>query len=323
METRAEHIEAVRRFSRFYTKRIGLLNDGILESPYSLPQARVIYELAHHGTATASVLAAELGLDQGYLSRLLRRLEARGLVEKRRSKEDRRMVVLSLSAEGRAAFEHLDAGSRRQIDALLSELSAPEQRRVVHAMDAMRRAWGDQVSGQEEAPPFLLRPHEPGDVGWIVQRHGELYALEQGWDDSFEAWCAEIGAGFLRNFDPRYERSWIAERGGERVGCVLLVRRSQEVGQLRLLLVDPRARGLGIGSRLVSECVSHARHVGYRQIMLFTVRGLHSARRLYEAEGFHLVHEEPEQVGGQPRIAQTWELELDRRVGHHEVGAGS
>jgi DNA-binding MarR family transcriptional regulator/N-acetylglutamate synthase-like GNAT family acetyltransferase len=311
MTTPDDLIEAVRRFSRFYTKRIGLLNESILESPYTLPQARVIYELAHHGTATASLLAAELALDQGYLSRLLRRLEGRGLVQKRRSDTDRRKVVLSLSENGRAAFEHLDAGSRRQIDALLSELSASEQQRVVEAMDEVRRAWRDEEPGHGDAPPLLLRPHRAGDMGWIVQRHGELYALEQGWDDSFEAWCAEIAAKFLRDFDTRYERSWIAARAGERVGCVLLVRRSREVGQLRLLLVEPSARGLGIGGRLVSECVSHARHVGYRRIMLFTVRGLESARKLYEAEGFRLVHEEPERVGGQDRVGETWELELD------------
>lgn len=322
MRTRDEMIESVRRFSRFYTKRIGLLRDGILESPYTLPQARVIYEIARRGTATGSLLAEELGLDQGYMSRLLRRLEARGLVWKRRSADDRRVFVLSLTEAGRAAFELLDAGSSRQIDTLLAELGPAEQQRVVAAMDAVRRAWGEDAPEHGGAPPFLLRPHGPGDLGWIVQRHGELYAAEQGWDESFEAWCAEIAAAFLRGFDPQYERSWIAERHGERAGCVLLVRRTTDVGQLRLLLVEPSARGLGIGARLVSECVGHARHVGYRRMVLFTVRGLDSARRLYEAEGFRMVREEPERVGGQDRTGQTWELDLagentPRRVRDH------
>ena len=323
MERHAERIEAVRRFSRFYTKRIGLLRDGILETPYSLPQARVIYELAHHEAATASLLADELALDPGYLSRLLRRLEARGLVRKRRSEEDRRKFVLSLTGDGRSAFELLDSASRRQIDQLLAELDEPARERVVSAMDAVRRAFGDEEPEPAGAPPFLLRPHRPGDMGWIVQRHGELYAAEQGWDESFEAWCAEIAAAFLRRYDPAHERSWIAERAGERVGCVLLARRSADVGQLRLLLVEPSARGLGIGGRLVSECVSHARHVGYRRMMLFTVRGLDSARRLYEAEGFRLVHEEPERVGGQDRIGQRWELDLEGDAAPGTGGPGA
>lgn len=312
MRTRPELIESVRRFSRFYTKRIGLLRDGILESPYTLPEARVIYEIAHQERATATLLADELSLDPGYLSRLLRRLEGRSLVRRRRSGEDRRKIELSLTEKGRSSFELLDSASRQQIDLLLSELSEADQRRVVAAMDSVRRSLGDEESSPPGAPPFLLRPHRPGDMGWIVQRHAELYAAEQGWDESFEAWCAEITASFLRKYEPTRERSWIAEREGERVGCVLLVRRSGEVGQLRLLLVEPNARGLGIGGRLVSECVSHARHVGYRTMMLFTVRGLDSARKLYEAEGFRLVHEEPEKVGGQDRVGQRWELELER-----------
>ena len=309
MKTTHRRIEAVRRFRRFCTKHIGLLDDGILASPFSLTEARVIYELAHHEAATSTRIAAELGLDAGYLSRVLRRLGRRGLLEKQRSSEDRRQVFLELSSDGKEAFAQLNAGSARQIRELLSRLSATDQRCVVEAMGTIERTLGRKAPSKAR-DPFTLRPHRPGDMGWVVQRHGELYAKSHDWDERFEAMCAEIGARFLDEYDPHYERSWIAERDGERVGAVFLVRKSKTVGQLRLLFVDPAARGLGIGARLVSECVGHARHIGYETMTLATVSGLDSARRLYEAEGFELVHEEAGHAWGQEHVAQTWNLKL-------------
>ena len=309
MKTTHRRIAAVRRFSRFYTKHIGLLDDGILESPFSLTEARVLYELAHHEAATATQVASELGLDAGYLSRILRRLGRRGLLEKRRSDEDRRHVFLELSWKGQEAFARLNAGSARQIRELLSRLNTADQKCVVEAMGTIESMLGGEDRSRAR-DLFTLRPHRPGDMGWVVQRHGELYAESHEWDERFEAMCAEIGARFLDEYDPRYERSWIAERDGERVGAVFLVRRSRTVGQLRLLFVEPAARGLGIGARLVSECVGHARHVGYKRMMLATVSGLGPARRLYEAQGFELMHEEPGHAWGQDHVAQRWELKL-------------
>ena len=308
MDPSPGRIEAVRRFSRFYTRLIGLLDEGILESPYSLSEARVVYELAHAGERTPTELASELGLDPGYLSRILRGFDKRGLLVKRRSEEDRRRVHLALSGKGRAAFEALNEGSADQIRGLLSRLGDGEQRRVVRAMETIEGLLGSERPA--EGVPFRLRPHRPGDLGWVVQRHGELYSESHGWDDGFEAMCADIAARFLERFDPRWERSWIAERRGERVGAVCLVRRSKTVGQLRLLFVEPSARGLGIGARLVSECVGHARHVGYRKMTLFTVRGLDSARRLYEAEGFELAEETKTHAWGKDMVEQRWDLTL-------------
>ena len=309
METLRARIDAVRRFSRFYTKQIGLLDEGILQSPYSLTEARVVYELAHGAERTASEIATGLGLDPGYLSRVLRSLGRRGLIEKTRSPDDRRRVFVRLSRAGRKAFEQLNAGSDEQIRALLERLEEAQQRRLVGAMGVVEELLGEDEPGGA-AGGFTLRPHRPGDLGWVVQRHGELYHRSHGWDEGFEAVCAEIAARFLQTYDPRWERSWIAEREGERVGAVFLVRRSRTVGQLRMLFVEPSARGLGIGARLVSECVGHARHVGYRKMTLFTVRGLDSARKLYEAEGFELVEETPADDWGKKHMDQTWELEL-------------
>lgn len=309
MGTLPDRVGAVRRFSRFYTKQIGLLDEGILQSPYSLTEARVFYELAHGDGKTATDVAAELAIDPGYLSRILRSLGRRGLIEKTRSPDDRRRVFVTLTAKGREAFAQLNAGSEAQIRALLERLAEPVQRRLVEAMGAVEEILGDGP-GDEPRPAFTLRPHRPGDLGWVVQRHGEIYHASHGWDERFEATCAAIAARFLERFDPRWERSWIAERGGARVGAVFLVRRSRTVGQLRMLFVEPSARGLGIGARLVSECVGHARHVGYGKMTLFTVRGLDSARRLYEAEGFRLVDEVPSEAWGKKHVEQTWELAL-------------
>lgn len=299
-------IEAVRRFSRFYTQRIGLLSEGILESAYSLSEARVIYELAQRDVTTGTDIASELGLDGGYVSRILRSLERRGLISKSRSDEDRRRIHLRLSARGRQEFERLNSGSRAQIGSLLEGLGETGADEVVDAMRAIEKLLGDEPAPRN----VTYRPHAPGDLGWIVQRHAELYHASHGYDQSFEALVADIVAKFVTTYDPSYERCWIAEVDGRRAGSIALVRHAKTIGQLRLLLVEPWARGLGVGKRLVSECVGHARHVGYESMVLFTVHGLDAARRLYESEGFELVEEKPQHEWGQDALAQTWELEL-------------
>jgi DNA-binding MarR family transcriptional regulator/N-acetylglutamate synthase-like GNAT family acetyltransferase len=307
MATPEHRIAAVRAFSRFYTKRIGLLSDGILGSEYSLSEARVIYELAQRDVSTGAEVAQELDLDAGYVSRILRAFERLGLIAKERSQEDRRRILVRLSAAGRDAFEQLNSGSREQIAGLLGGLDDDTQDEIVASMRSIERALG---APEVRTPRVSYRPHAPGDMGWIVQRHGELYHESHGWDQRFEAMVAHIVGELVEKHDPSSERCWIAEVDGRRAGAIALVRRSKTLGQLRLLLVEPWARGHGIGARLVSECVGHARHVGYRKIVLFTVRGLEAARRLYEAEGFRLVDEETTQEWGQEQIQQKWELRL-------------
>jgi DNA-binding MarR family transcriptional regulator/N-acetylglutamate synthase-like GNAT family acetyltransferase len=304
--TLAQRVEAVRRFSRFYTRKIGLLSGAILDSPYSLTEARVLYELAHSDGRNPTELAAELDLDPGYVSRVVKSFERRNLVTRQRSETDRRKIRVRLTDEGRRAFEGLAAGSRSQIEGLLAGVGGDGQERLVAAM----RVIEEELNGEDHAPQVTYRPHAPGDMGWVIERHARLYHETHGWDDTFEAEVAGIVSDLLRGFDPAWERSWIAEVDGRRAGAIALVRRSKTVGQLRILFVEPWARGLGIGARLVSECVGQARHVGYRRMVLFTVAGLDSARRLYEAEGFRLTEETPEVVWGRPEVSQKWELEL-------------
>jgi len=297
----------VRHFNRFWTRRIGVLREGYLESPFSLTEVRVLYELAHREETTASELGEELGLDAGYLSRILRGFERQSLIQKRPSEADGRRRLLRLTGRGWEAFAPLDARSRSEIGAMLGGMSIAEQERLLKAM----RAVEGLLSGRSErVVPYLLRPHQPGDMGWVVHRHGVIYAREYGWDEQFEALVAEIVAKFIQQHDPRLERCWIAERDGEIVGCVFLVRESEEIAKLRLLLVEPEARGLGIGSRLVVECIHFARQAGYRKITLWTNDVLTSARRIYEAKGFRLVHEEPHRSFGHDLVGQTWELML-------------
>ena len=302
-----QRIAAVRRFNRFYTRQIGLLREGYLESPFSLTQVRVLYELAHRQDPTASELARDLGLDAGYLSRILSRFERRGLVDKRRSETDGRQALVRLTARGWDAFAPLDRRSHDDIGALLDRLPQAEQERVVEAMATIERALGAEP---EPRAPYVLRPPLPGDLGWVVQRHGALYAREYGWDETFEALVAEIVAKFVRTYDPKRERCWIAEKDATPVGCVFCVRRSPTVAQLRLLLVEPEARGLGIGKRLVDECVRFARAVGYRRVMLWTNDVLVAARRIYEQAGFRLVEEERHHSFGHDLVGQNWELKL-------------
>lgn len=300
-------VAAVRRFNRFYTKQIGVLHEGYLESRFSLTAVRVLYELAHRETTTASGLSRELGLDAGYLSRILRGFRKRGLIVKSPSKTDGRQTMLSLTEQGHNAFAALNARSRNDIGATLGELSRPDQDRLVKAMDTIEGLLG---APPERKTPYLLRPHQPGDMGWVVHRHGVLYSEEYGWDEQFEALVAGIVAKFIEQYDPRRERCWIAERDGENVGSVFLVKESEAVAKLRLMLVEPKARGLGIGTRLVNECERFARRVGYRKITLWTNSVLLAARRIYERAGYRLVHQEPHHSFGHDLIGETWELQL-------------
>jgi DNA-binding MarR family transcriptional regulator/GNAT superfamily N-acetyltransferase len=303
-----DHVASVRRFSRFYTRKIGVLHEGLLGSQLSLTEGRVIWELAQRERATASALAAELGLDTGYLSRILSGFEKRGLIDRLPSERDGRQVVIALTEAGRALYATIDTRSREAVAALLDELDGADQYRLVAALETAEQLLGQ--GRKPAAPSYMLRSHQPGDIGWIIHRHGVLYGEEYGLDQTFEALVARIAAGFIENFDAARERCWLAERDGAIVGSVLLVKESDEVGKLRLLYVEPAARGLGIGSRLVSECIRFARQARYRKITLWTNDVLVSARRIYQAAGFHLVSEEPHRSFGQDLVGQFWELPL-------------
>lgn len=311
----AANIAAVRRFNRAYTRRIGMLRQRLYGSPYSLAEVRVLYELANAATPpTASALVRDLDLDAGYLSRILREFETRGLVRKTRSAHDGREFHLAPTAAGRKAFAPLDRASHDEIGAMLAPLPAAAQAKLVAAMTTIESVLGDgNGDGRAVAAspaPVILRPHRPGDIGWVISRHGALYAKERGWDDTFEAMVAKIAARFLERFDPQREHCWIAERDGENVGCVFLVKRSATVAQLRLLSVEPAARGAGVGRRLVAECIAFARAAGYRKLMLWTNAGLDAARHLYDEAGFRLTHEERHHSFGQDLVGQTFELDL-------------
>jgi DNA-binding MarR family transcriptional regulator/GNAT superfamily N-acetyltransferase len=278
-----------------------------LRSPFSLAEGRLIYELAHRGETTATDLRAQLGLDPGYLSRLLQGLKNRGLIDRRVSREDGRQNLLSLNEKGKKAFATIHVRSRNEIGGMLNPLSPADQNRLVKAMDTIEELLGARP---EQKAPYLLRSHQPGDMGWVVQRHGVIYSEEYRWDEQFEALVAGIVSKFIQKYDPQKERCWIAEKEGENVGSVFLVKRSKRIAKLRLLLVDPKARGLGIGSRLVEECIRFARQVGYRKIVLWTNHVLLAARHIYEKIGFRLVHEEPHHSFGHDLIGETWELVL-------------
>ncbi|HKC13837.1 MAG TPA: helix-turn-helix domain-containing GNAT family N-acetyltransferase [Vicinamibacteria bacterium] len=297
----------MRRFNRFYTKQIGVLHEGLLNSPFSLTEGRVLYELAHHEKAVATALSSELNLDLGYLSRILRAFRNRGLIAKETSMVDGRQNLLSLTRKGQEAFRNLDAHAREEMRAMLSGLQPRAQSRLIEAMEIIQELLGARP---DRRSPFLLRPHQPGDMGWVVNRHGVLYAQEYGWDEQFEAIVASIVAKFIQNYDAKRERCWIAEKDGEPVGSVFLVSKSKRVAQLRLLLVEPRARGLGIGEQLVFECLRFARQVGYRRMTLWTNAGLDAARHIYEKMGFRLVDETKHHSFGHDLIGQIWELTL-------------
>jgi len=300
-------VEAVRRFNRFYTQQIGVLQEKLLRSPFSLTEVRVFYELAHRDKLTATDLGKELGLDQGYLSRILQGFERRGLIAKTPSEKDGRQSHLGLTEQGREAFAPLNARSHDEVAAMLGKLSAVQQSRLVEAMHTIEELLG---APGEQKSLYILRPHQPGDMGWVVQRHGFLYAQEYGWDEQFEALVAGIVAKFIQHFDSKRERCWIAEKDGEIVGSVFLVKKSKTVAKLRLLLVDPKARGVGFGTCLVDECLLFARQAGYRKIVLWTNSILGAARHIYEKAGFRLIHKAPHHNFGHDLIGETWELKL-------------
>jgi DNA-binding MarR family transcriptional regulator/GNAT superfamily N-acetyltransferase len=301
-------VDSVRGFNRFYTRQIGVLGEHLLDSPFSLSEMRVLYELAHRDSPAAVVLARDLALDPGYLSRMLRRFETRGLLARTPSPADARHALLRLTAKGRSAFAALEERARTEVSSMLGRLSSADQRQVVEAMGTIERLLGADPPAKPAS--YLLRPHQPGDMGWVVHRHGALYAGEWGYNEEFEALVARIVADFIDNFDPKRERCWIAERDGDIVGSVFLVTKSKTVAKLRLLLVEPQARGLGIGRRLVDECIRFARLAGYRTLTLWTQSELTAARRLYKQAGFRRVHEEPGHSFGKDTVAETWELRL-------------
>jgi DNA-binding MarR family transcriptional regulator/GNAT superfamily N-acetyltransferase len=315
-----KRIAAVRRFSRFYTLKIGALGH-LPDSDFSLAQARVLYELAHasdepHTVLTARDLVEVLSIDEGYLSRILRGFERAGFVLRKRALDDRRRHLLQLSSKGRRAFGTLDKNSYRHMRAMLERLTASEQAQVVDALAAVQRLFG------VASPGFVLRPLQPGDIGWVIHRHGAIYAGEYGYDERFEALVAEIAARFVQRFDPGRERCWIAERDGQILGSVFLVSKSRAAAQLRLLLVEPAARGLGVGTRLVSECLRFARQAGYRRVVLWTQSELDAARRIYERAGFHRVSEQAHHSFGRDLVAETWELTFDAIAGKRRQRAG-
>jgi DNA-binding MarR family transcriptional regulator/N-acetylglutamate synthase-like GNAT family acetyltransferase len=303
-----EHVEAVRQFSRYYTKRIGVLQERLLGSEYSLTEVRILYELAHREQSTASEISDDLGLDRGYLSRILRHFANRKLIVRERSGEDARHIALRLTPKGHSVFASLDAKSSAQVAEILGRLPEIRQKRLV---GALREAEGALSEDAQRPLTLVLRAHRPGDIGWVIHRHGALYAEEYGWDESFEALVAEIAAQFVKNFDRKRERCWIAELNGKPVGSIFLVKHTDEVAKLRLLLVEPTARGLGVGRRLVDECIHFARLAGYRKITLWTQSILNAARRIYERAGFTLVKSEPNHAFGAELIAETWELDLN------------
>ena len=301
------HIAEVRAFNRFYTSKLGVLDQHLLKSPYSLTEARVLYELAHRDNLSAREIGVELGLDAGYLSRMMQKFDENGVITRKPLPSDRRQHRLALTAKGRRAFTKLDRSSQDEVDTMLASLPEGGRQKLVRAMAEIERLLGP--SGVT-VPPAILRGHLPGDIGWVVQSHGALYASEYGFDCSFEALVAEIAAKFLTSFDPSRERCWIAERDGVSVGSVFLVRDSDDVARLRLLLVDPAGRGQRLGQRLVGECIAFAKVCGYRRITLWTQSILLAARWIYQDAGFVLVATEPHRSFGQSLIGETWEREL-------------
>lgn len=307
-----QRIAAVRRFNRFYTRQIGVLRKTYLDSPFSLAEARVLYEIGQGKALTASDIGRALGLDAGYLSRMLRNFEKRGLISRKTSAEDARQSHLALTPRGRQTFAPLEQRSQDDVAAMLGKLDAGEQARLMAAMAEIEMLVGDKAPAKpDEKPAAILREPRHGDFGWIVKRHAELYAQEYGWSDPFEGLCAQIVADFVNNYDPKLERCWIAELNGEPVGSIMLVKDEEPgVARIRLLLVDPKARGLGLGARLTDECVKFARKAGYRKITLWTHSILTTARHIYEQAGFKLMRSEKHKSWGKPVVSEHWDLGL-------------
>jgi DNA-binding MarR family transcriptional regulator/N-acetylglutamate synthase-like GNAT family acetyltransferase len=304
-------VDAVRRFNRFYTGRIGVLREGLLDSPFTLAQARVLFELGTREAPIAGDLVEALGIDPGYMSRIVRKLTAQDLVSQARSTEDGRRITLALTRRGRATFQALERDSRQAMRALLAPLSPPQRGHLLDSMAIVQQLLAP-LPPEPASAPVTIRPSRIGDFGWAIERHGRVYADEYGWNGEFEALVATLFGRFGAAHDPATENCWIAERGGERVGCVFVVRNDAEptTAQLRCLLVDPAARGLGVGARLVDQCLAFARAAGYARIMLWTNSVLVAARRLYEAAGFALIEETPHHSFGHDLIGQTWAREL-------------
>jgi DNA-binding MarR family transcriptional regulator/GNAT superfamily N-acetyltransferase len=298
----------VREFNRFYTNVLGLLREGLLDTPYSLTEARVIFELARQDLADAGALRRSLDIDAGYLSRILARFEADALISRERAASDGRRQVISLTESGREAFRMLDRSSNDQIRALLATLTEDGQRQLTTSMTAIREV----IEGSPRPAAFVLRPPGPGDLGWVVHRNGALYAQEYGWDSSYEALVARIVADYAGRADPVREAAWIAELDGSPTGCVFCMRKTDTTAQLRLLLVEPRARGMGLGGRLVAECIAFARRAGYAEIVLWTNDVLDAARRIYQRAGFELTGSEEHGSFGHDLVGQDWRLPLGR-----------
>lgn len=305
----------MRRFNRFYTRQIGVLRKKFLDSPYSLGEARVLYEIASRDAPTASEVGRALELDAGYLSRVLRNFEKRGLIRRTTSTSDARQSQLTLTPRGRKDFAPLERRSQHDIGAMLGRLSPDDQLRLIAAMNTIHALLGGTAdAAAQDAPAFdrryILRTPRPGDFGWVVKRHAELYAQEYGWIEPFEGVCAQIVADFANKSDPQRERCWIAEMNGENVGCVFLAADSDTVARIRLLLVDPKARGLGLGARLVEECIGFARGAGYKKITLWTHSVLTAARHIYQKAGFTLSRSEERVSWSKPVVSEHWDLQL-------------
>ena len=325
MSVSPEHIARVRAFNRDYTRRIGVLSEGLLDSPYSLTEVRVMYEIAHRQTVTAGELAQDLELDKGYLSRILKGFEARKLLARRAAPEDGRRQYLRLTPAGMRVFTPIEARTQAQVREMLVGLDDTRRKAVLEAMvviqqaliggsprDVQARLRDSTPTGELSvpSPPVTLRSHSPGDMGWVIQRHGEIYHQEYGWSAEFEALVAEIAAEFIRKRDVKRERCWIAEHEGRRVGCIFLVAKDATTAKLRLLLVEPDARGLGVGRTLVAQCVRFARESGYERVVLWTQDNLTAARHIYSKAGFLKIAQEPHHSFGYDLVAETWELKL-------------
>ena len=304
-----ERADAVRQFNRFYTRRIGALGNAHLGSEFSLTETRVLYELAHRDAPTASEIGDALGLDRGYLSRTLRSFKKRGLVDAEHG-DDRRRRHLTLTEAGKKAFAPLERGARADVVGMLQHLPEDRLRQVLDAMRTIRAAFGDPTASVAASQEYTLRAHRPGDMGMVVHRHGAIYAKEFGYDERFEALIAKVVAGFVENFKPKRERCWIAERDGRFLGCIFVVEKKKLMAQLRLLVVEPDARGMGLGRRLVDEVIQFSRKAGYKRIQLWTQSELTAARNIYRTAGFRVIGTEGHESFGKKLNAEVWELRL-------------
>lgn len=306
-QVREQDVVALREFNRFYTRKLGVLNEGLLDSPFSLAEVRLMYELCARERATPSELAQALDMDRGYLSRLIARLDGQGLLKSETSQADRRSRTLALSRKGKTTFAKLDAKSQAQAAELIAPMDQGMRRRLMSDLLQMRRTLGDETAA---AGPIVLRGLQAGDIGLVAQRHGELYAREYSWGVRFEALVAGVLSQYVERLRPERENAWIAERDGDFLGCIFVMEKDADTAQLRLLLVEPAARGAGLGRRLVGECLDFARRAGYRRIVLWTNNRLDAARRIYESSGFRLIREEPHESFEDGSLGQYWELEF-------------